>query len=218
MPYSKKKLARIAGICYLALIVSGVFAEIIVRQKLFNQANDQNILEIITANKQLLKIGFISDLIMLCSYTLLAYFLHLLLKKTQKDLANLFLICVVIAIAIMGANLLNHVALDTLPTVNFSNENLINQMQYTIKMHQNGYHIAQLFFGLWLLPLGITLIKSKFFPKFIGIFLIIGCFGYLIDMVSFFMFSNTNNMVTLPADIGEFSLCIYLLIKGVKHQ
>src|SRR5258707_123074 len=65
--------------------------------------------------------------------------------------------------------------------------------------------------------------KSGFLPKFLGIFLIAGCFGYLIDFTCNFLFTGYNKMtissfVAIPASIGEIGICLWLLIMGVKKQ
>lgn len=90
---------------------------------------------------------------------------------------------------------------------------------FFLDLHGKGYLIAQLFFGLWLLPLGLVVFKSGFLPKVIGIFLILGFVGYLIDFFIIFLFPSMapllSSWLTLPADLGEFSLCLWLLIKGI---
>jgi hypothetical protein len=47
-----------------------------------------------------------------------------------------------------------------------------------LKIYDQGTFLASIFWGLWLLPFGLLVIKSKFIPKIIGIFLVIGCFSY----------------------------------------
>jgi hypothetical protein len=89
-------------------------------------------------------------------------------------------------------------------------------------MHKHGYLIAQIYFGLWLFPLGYLVLKSGFFPRILGMLLMIGSIAYLIDFFIFFLFPDhqaiISPIITLPADIAEFSLCLWLLIKGVKNQ
>ena len=119
--------------------------------------------------------------------------------------------------------MLNHYApLLLLNTQGFNSEQIQYTVLFHLNLHNKGYHIAQLFFGLWLLPLGYLTYKSRLFPRIISVFLMIGCFGYLTDFVLYFLFPVENNVllewITLPADLGEFSLCLYLLIKGVKSR
>ena len=87
-------------------------------------------------------------------------------------------------------------------------------------MHAAGYLIAQVFFGLWLLPLGYLVYRSGLFPRAIGVLLTIGCFGYLADtFVQFLARSIAESIepfVVAPAAVGELSLVVWLLVKGVR--
>jgi hypothetical protein len=220
---SIKTTARIAGVLYLIVIVCGIFAEKYVRSSIIVWTNGTKTIENITQNEFLFRLGFVSDLFMQLAYFLLPLVLYRILKDTNRWLAQIMVLSVVTAVAIMCTNMLNHYApLLLLEQAGLSPVELQNEVLFYLNLHSNGYHIAQIFFGLWLLPLGYLAFKSGLFPKIIGILLMIGCFGYLIDSVLYFLFPVENKAVsewiTLPADIGEFSLCLFLLIKGVKSR
>jgi hypothetical protein len=81
--------------------------------------------------------------------------------------------------------------------------------------------IAQIFFGAWLLPLGYLVYKSGFLPRILGILLIIDFFAILIWFFQFFLFPGYEVISTLclaESFIAEASLCLWLVIKGVKDQ
>jgi hypothetical protein len=222
---SEKYLARIAGLLYLIVIICGIFAEKYVRFTLVD-LNDSAVTAQNIGNQEFLfRMGFVADLIMQLAYFLLPVVLYKLLKKTSKELAGLMVLSVTVAVAIMCINMLNHYAPLLLLNHNiytsaFSTEQINNSVSFYLEMHNKGYHIAQLFFGLWLLPLGYLVFKSERFPKIIGILLMVGCFGYLTDFLIYFLYPENSialsEYITAPADLGEFSLCLYLLIKGVK--
>jgi len=80
---------------------------------------------------------------------------------------------------------------------------------------------AVIFWGLWLLPLGLLIFKSGFIPKIIGILLLAACVGNLIDFGMFFFAPPEISEVVLPVVyivgmLGEFGLVLWLLIIGVK--
>ena len=84
-------------------------------------------------------------------------------------------------------------------------------------MHHDGYLIAQIFFGCWPRPLGYLVIKSGWFPTWIGVLLIAGCFGYLVDTFATFLSTSPTAdtieaVVVAPAAIGELSFVAYLLM------
>ena len=80
--------------------------------------------------------------------------------------------------------------------------------------------IAQIFLGLWVLPLGYLVIKSGFLPKILGIFLLIDCVVLLIWVFQFFLVYPENTAISGIclgiSFIAEGSLCLWLLIKGVS--
>jgi uncharacterized membrane protein YesL len=90
-----------------------------------------------------------------------------------------------------------------------------------LTLYKNGFIIAQIFYGSWLLPLGYLVFKSGYLPKILGILLMIDCFGVLAWFFQFFLFPDYK-VITYPAFavgfIAEFSLSLWLLIKGVKDQ
>ena len=86
---------------------------------------------------------------------------------------------------------------------------------------ENGILVAQIFFGLWLLPLGYLVYQSGYFPRILGILLMIGCIGLLTESFQHFIFPNYE-VISYPglaiSGIAEVSFCLWLLIKGVNDQ
>ena len=89
-----------------------------------------------------------------------------------------------------------------------------------LDLFKYGVLINQIFFGLWLFPLGYLVFKSDYFPKIIGkilgVLLIIAGLGYLIDFSTFFLFPNFDVTITNFTFWGELILLLWLLIKGVR--
>jgi hypothetical protein len=81
-------------------------------------------------------------------------------------------------------------------------------------LHAQGLNIAQIFWGLWLFPMGYLVFKSGFLPKILGILLMIGCFGYVIQSIAAFL--GTNISLIFLTSWGELLFLAWLLIKGVK--
>ncbi|MEO9894276.1 DUF4386 domain-containing protein [Aurantibacter sp.] len=220
---SIKITARVAGILYLIVIVCGIFAEKYVRLNLVDLSDGLQTIKNISQNEFLFRLGFVSDLLMQLAYFLLPLFLYHILKNTNNWLAQIMVLSVSVAVAIMCVNMLNHyMSFLLIEQTEMSSEVLQKQVLLYLQLHKDGYHIAQIFFGLWLLPLGLLINQSPLFPRIIGAMLIMGCFGYLIDVVLYFLFPIESNPIstwlTLPADLGEFSLCLFLLIRGVNSR
>ncbi len=220
-----KKTARLAGFLYLLVIIFGMFAELYVRVKLIVPDNSAETVQNIKTNMELFRLGFISDLMMQATFFFLPLVLYQLFKKVNKVQALLMVLCVVAGVAIMCLNMLHqYAAILILEKGNFAatfkTEQLNELVLLFLNLQKYGYRIAQIFFGTWLFPLGYLVYKSGFMPKIIGILLIIACFSFLIDFFLFFLLPGysafLSSMVTLPTTIGEFAMCLWLLIKGVR--
>jgi len=88
-----------------------------------------------------------------------------------------------------------------------------------IRLHGQGNMIAEIFWGLWLFPFGVLVFRSGFLPRWIGVWLMINCFGYLILFITAFFFPDYNDKVFLflqPMLFGELAIMLYLLIKGAR--
>jgi hypothetical protein len=223
---SPRKYARIAGLLYLVVIVTGAFAQFFVRSKLIVPGDAAATANNIMASEWLFRFSFASDLIATISYFLLAFALYALLKPVDKNLALLFLLVVSISTAIFCLNFLNQfAALLLLNGAGYLSVFDKNQLQalalFFLDMHSHGYVVANIFFGGWLFPLGWLVFKSGFFPKILGVLLMFAAFGYLIPFFTAFLFPNYE-VLAYPglavAVIAEVSFCLWLLIKGVNVE
>lgn len=223
---SIQKTARIAGFLYLMVILFGAFAEVGVRFSLIVPEDAAATAIKIMASESLFRISFISDLIMMTCYLLLAFSLYVVFKPVNQNLALLFVLFTLASVAIMSINMLNQFAALLLLSGTsylkvFSTDQLQALALLFLNFHKYGYFIAQIFFGLWLLPLGYVGFKSGYLPRILGILVMIACFGHLIQFFQIFLFPDYQ-AITYPglavATIAEFSLCLWLLIKGVNVQ
>jgi hypothetical protein len=90
-----------------------------------------------------------------------------------------------------------------------------------IRLHHHGVLANEVFWGLWLLPFGLLAYKSRFLPRFIGVWLMINCFAYVAISFTGFLFPayevRVSNIV-FPAMLGEVAIMLWLLIKGATPQ
>jgi len=223
---SPQKYARIAGLLYVVVIVTGAFAHFSVRSKLIMPGDSASTAANIMTSEWLFRLSIASDLIATLCYFLLAFVLYSLLKPVGKNIALLFLLVVTISSAIFCLNFLNQFA----PLLLLGDAGYLSALDQTerqalalffLDMHGYGYVIANVFFGGWLFPMGYLVFKSGFFPKSLGVLLMLAAFGYLIPFFTAFLFPNYE-VVAYPglvvAVIAEVSFCLWLLIKGVKVQ
>jgi hypothetical protein len=221
----EKRLARIAGVLYLGVAVLGGFAELVVRDGIVELGHPAATANNIRESATLFRTGYVADLAQATLFLFTAMALYLLLRGVSELVARAMVLIVAVSVAIICLNLLNQwVALQVATEGGFANAfgqagsdaltGLFAGMQH------DGYLIAQIFFGLWLLPLGYLVVRSGWFPKAIGALLIVGCFGYLVDTVATFIAPDVAEaieaFVVAPAAVGELWFVAYLLIKGVR--
>jgi hypothetical protein len=212
---------RLAGIFYLGMILFGMFAQITRSNVL--AFDNINILEKIKSSILILRFAFLSDLLMILFYFLTAWVLYNILKNVNKSQSLLFFIFTIISVSIMSINMINHIAIIEINTSEYfqinKNYDLRSLSQLFSKFHFYGYLIAQVFFGLWLLPLGSIVTKYKIMPKYFGIMLIVATFGHLLEIIVTFVFPEYSFIIfpgLIISMIGEFSFCFWLLLKGLK--
>ena len=224
---STKGLARTAGLLYLIVALSGGFSELFARTSVKVPGDAAATADNIRSSATLFRIAFATDLINTTCFLVVGLILHTLLKRVNSALALAMLVFNAVAVAIMSLNMLNHAGAylaATSPewTTTFGAATADGLALILLELHSYGYLIAQIFFGLFLLPLGYLIYVSGRFPRWLGVLVMIGCLSYLINLVVRFAFGDAGDdltpIVTLPAAIGELSLVFWLLVKGIRPE
>ena len=224
---SNNKTARVAGLLYLAFLVVGIFSFFYVPSKIFADGNATLTANNIVANELLFRFGIAGNLIGQIIFIFLALALYQLFKEVNKTYARLLVALVVASVPIAFLVILNQIAsLILLSGADFLNAFDPDQLQALSMLFYNLYNygiiIVGIFWGLWLYPFGYLVFKSGFIPKILGVLLIMGCFGFLVDSFSFLLIPSyhdtISNFASLPASIAELSMIFWLLFKGVKDQ
>jgi hypothetical protein len=219
-----KKRARIAGLMYLGVIVFGIIAQVI-RMGIIVPGNAAETANNIMANGTLFSGANVLWLISEMFFLLLGVTLYVVLKPTNKNLASLMLVIIAVGVAIECLNTLNlfaaqHLLNSEYYSAVFTTEQLNAQAMFYIDSWEVGYRIAQIMsFGPWLIPAGYLMYKSNYFPKILGILVLLAGVCHLIECFQYFLlpdFVVISYPAVLIAVIGEFALAGWLLVKGVK--
>jgi hypothetical protein len=219
---SPKRLARIAGILYLVVAIFGGFAEGYVEPKMYVAGDAAATTANVIANAGLVRIGVVSDLLDQVFFVFVVIALYLLLNHVHKNVARVMAILVFLA---AGIGCLNAVfeseGLRVATSATNMGTNRDAMVLLLLNMQHYGIFIAQIFFGLWLIPPGYLAIKSSgMFPKWLGILLIIGGICYFIDLLAIFLVPDfgaaIHTFIVIPSAIAELTMVGYLLVIGVK--
>ena len=215
-------VARVAGIVYLVMGIFGAFSILYVPSSLIVPEDAATTANNIMASELLFRSGIVGSLLTQIIFIFLVLLLYQLLKPVNKNHALLMVIFALVAIPIAMLNELNQFA--TLLLLSgadyltvFATDQLHTQVLLFLNLHEYGVLVAQIFWGLWLLPLGLLVFKSGFLPRILGILLMIGCFGYVIDSFALILFPNFKTIAQFTF-VGELLLPLWLLIKGVNVE
>jgi len=216
------KTARIAGFLYLIMFPLGIFIAFYVPSILIVPGDAVTTANNIMASESLFRLSIVSALIIQIVNTLLVLVLYKLLKPVNKNHALLMVIFILLGVPIAMLSQLNQFAAllllsgaDYLKV--FTADQLPAQVMFFLDLHEHGITIAGIFWGLWLFPMGYLVYKSGFLPRILGILLMIGCFGYLIDSFTIFLFPTFKGIAQFTF-WGEVLFPLWLLIKGVNVE
>lgn len=220
-----KRTARLAGFLWLLMCVFGPIAQV-VRSKVFVIGNMEATASNILANESLFRLGFVSDLIMMVIFLFLPLVLYKLLSKVNRDLSVLMVILVVVSVPINMLNLLNEFAslhlLSGAAYLNAFGAGLrMAQAMLSYDLYLHGYEIANVFFSLWLVPLGLLVYRSGFLPRILGALLVAGGCSLLLEVFVHFLLPGAtvvNNILLVPQTLSEFAFLLWALTKGIDES
>ncbi len=223
---SLKKTARLAGLWYLLLAITGVYSIIYVPSKIMVRGDAVATANNILANEFLFRTGIISDLISNTIFMLLVLVLYRLFKQVNEHKAKLMVALVIVQIpAVFFMEAFNITSLMILKGEILKTFEL-NQRQdlamLFLKINDYGTLTLEMFWGLWLLPFGQLVYKSGFIPRMFGVLLIIGGMAYIIESLTHLLLPNYGAFVSQYTfvfyAIGELSIMLWLSIKGAKNN
>jgi hypothetical protein len=175
----------------------------------------------IVASESLFRFGIVLNVFTFTGQILLVLALYQLLSVVSKNMAALMVIFSLAAVPIAMLNELNNLAVLVLVSGAdylkvFTSEQVQALVYLFLRLHSQGLDIAQIFWGLWLLPMGYLVFKSGFLPRMLGVLLMIGCLGYVIQSVAAFLGYSLS--IIFFTSWGELALLLWLLIKGVNVE
>jgi len=218
------RLARIAGLFYLLLAVFTGLPWQYLNGVVIKDGDASTTADNVAAHISVLRLALVADLAGMACYVLTAMAMYALLNHVNRGIAAAMVVFAATGAAIMGASSLAQVgamsvATDGASATAWGPHGADALVLMLLDLRVNGALIAGVFFGLWLLPMGYLVYRSGYFPRSLGVLLMIGCFSYLVDLLARFLFPGVgpalSPFVLIPAVVAEFWMVGYLLFKGV---
>ena len=228
---STRKTARLAGFLYLLSILPGILALVYVPGKLFVEGNAAATADRLRASGTLLRWGIGGELIGFSIFVLVALVLYRLFKPVSEGPALAMMVLILLSIPITFVGVLPEVAaLDLAGGGGAGGTSYLSALglhqrdalaYLCLHMHVQGFIVAQVFWGLWLIPFGICVMRSGFIPRFLGILLMIAACGYIGSSLAELVFpryADAVGRVTRILTLAELPIIFWLLIWGAKPQ
>jgi hypothetical protein len=217
------RTARIAGILYLSLLPLGIFGLLYVSASVIVPGDAAATAANIIASESLFRTSIVTALLVQIVNVFVVIALYQLLSPVDQTMARLMAVFILLGAPIAMLSeagkfavlyLLNNADI----AAAFTADQIQALMTVLLEWHERGIGIASIFWGLWLFPMGYLVFKSGFLPRFIGVLLMIGCFGYLFDFATAAFYPDLGMTISQFTFIGEIALPLWLLIKGVDGK
>jgi hypothetical protein len=208
------------------MAVTAPFSLIYIPRTLIVRADATATANNVLAHETLFRLGIVADLITSVIFVFLVMALYRLLSGVNKKHASLMVALVLVSAAVGFMNVLNNIAALTL----FRGTDFLAVFEKPqrdalamlfLRLHGQGIVINEIFWGLWLFPFGVLVVKSGFLPRILGVWLIINGFAY--PAISFTallvpQYRDLVSRVTFPLLFGEAAIMLWLIVIGAKEQ
>jgi len=221
---SAKNPGRFAGLLYVLTSIVGFFAMGYVPGKLIVHGNAAATASNIAAHETLFRLGIAGELIGQAGFVFVALALYDLLKGVNRRHASLMVLLIVVSVPIAFLNELNSIAAlvlvrgaDFLSIFEKPQREALAML--FLNLHHHGFVVAEIFWGLWLFPLALLVYRSRFLPRFLGVWLALAGFAWVILSLTGILLPQYQDKVDTyaqPAFFGEIAFMLWLLIKGAK--
>ena len=222
---SNKNTARLAGVLYFIWVLTGVYGIFFLPSQTVVKDAAATASKILT-NEFLFRTGIVNDIISNTLWIFIALILYRLFKQVNERQSRLLVALVLVQIPAMFLMEAFNISSLMLFKGKLLKSFELAQRQDLAMMFLNfsGYTsiVLETFWGLWLFPFGQLVYKSGFIPRILGIFLILNGAAYIVHSFTSLLFPDYQATVELAAFpfwiLGEISIMLWLIIKGVKTQ
>ena len=221
---STRNPGRYAGVLYVLTSIVGFFSMGYVPGKLIVHGNATATASNITAHEMLFRLGIAGAVIGQAAFIFVALALYDLLKGVSRRHASLMVILIVVSIPIAFANELNSISAvvlvrgaDFLAVLDKTQRETLAML--FLKVHGQGFVLAEMFWGLWLFPLGLLVYRSRFLPRFLGVWLgLAGAAWVMLSLTGILLpqYQDKVDTYSQPAVIGEIVFMLWLTIRGAR--
>lgn len=221
---SLKTTARWTGVFYLGLGITGMVGFLVLRPQLFDAASAEATLANLAGNPWLAEVGIALELGVVLTQALAAIWFFKLFRPVNSVAAvGVAAFGLVNAVAIMVSAMMMSTALSVaLDPALAPAGDAAGAAQLMFIISTEAWAAGNLFFGLWLIPMGYAAYTSGRMPKALGLLLMVGGVGYVLNCFTAALVpglaDSLDLVLALPATAGEFWMIGYLLSFGIRPE
>lgn len=217
--------ARVAGVLYLLVAVIATVGILYLPRDLIVRGDAAATAQRIATDELLFRISIVSKLASTTLMLFLVLALNRLFKGVDEKQSTLMVALVAVAVPIGLLLVVNDIAALVIfggpRYLSAFDKPQLDALGYLfLRLHAEGGDIAQIFWGLWLFPFGVLVMRSGFMPRALGFLLILNCFAYVIHALTSLLVPQYVSLVgrfaMVPELVGELSIIAWLLIWGAR--
>jgi hypothetical protein len=221
-----RRQARVAGVWYLLLALTAPVGLVYVPGKLVVQGSASLTSENLRSSEALLRLGIASELVhqVICIFLVLALY-RLFQRVSERRAAEVVILGALVSVPIVFVNVLNELAALAFASgadylASFDPQQRDGLAYLFVHLHDQGIQVVSIFWGLWLFPFGLLVIRSGFIPRGLGVLLVMAGAAYLASAFAALMAPRIAPLVaqwTMPFKMGELPMVIWLLAWGARE-
>lgn len=209
----------------MAIIVLGLYFIMYVPSKIRVSGDLEMTYSNLLEYEWLFRSGIFAHLLSITAFMLLAISLYELLKHVNSFLAKVMTAFVAIQIPVVFiAEALRFSSLMIAKERFFKSWDMVERQEWVDFLLRTAEYadedIAMIFWGLWMIPLGILVFRSGILPKWMGLLLISGGIAYIIQSIGFILIPGSGKYLSFLFvfyAVAEISFAFWLVIKGVNN-
>lgn len=220
---NESRLARLAGLAYLVVVVTGFFSQGYVPEKIAAPGQAEVMLGNIVAHEALFRAGIAAFIVEHSVFLVLPLLLFRLLGYVHRGVGVVMVTFASVGVALSLVAVAHRIdAMRLLTDAGHLPIAMAHAMAWaSLKSYANNLMVASLFWGLWLFPFGYLVMRCRRLPRVLGLLLLLGGASYLVDVFGQLLLPNYtdtvfSNYVNLPAAVAEVGACLWLLVMGIR--
>ena len=218
-----KRKARLAGLLYLFLVLSGLYGLIYLPSKIPLGRDAATTAKNILDHEFLFRTGLVNGMASALLFLFVVLALYRLFEPVDGKQARLMVILIVLQIPI--GLMLEVFSLTSLMILNGEALKVLEPEQkeplalLLLEISNQGTRALELFWGIWLFPFAWLVWKSGFIPRILGLFLMLNGLAYILEWATLLLFPAYKALVRVwvyPFFFGELAITLWLLLVGIR--